>query len=118
MRRLAAVLLVALGFAACGGSDDNDSGYSPPSAPKVKSGGGSQGASGGTSGSQGGGTSLSDRVLSDSKDLCSSFPVKQVASEYGGNPADPASVADAYAKQSYREPLQSSAAAGCLKGLR
>ena len=58
-----------------------------------------------------------DGAYTDSKDLCGIFGVEQVASEYGGSPADPASVAQAYANESYQASFRESAQEGCLAGL-
>jgi hypothetical protein len=54
----------------------------------------------------------------DSKDLCAAFPIRQTAREYGGNPADPTSVADAYAAEAYVARFRGAAFQGCLEGLR
>jgi len=61
---------------------------------------------------------LRPKAYRDSKDVCGVFSAKQLAKEYGGDPSDPASVANAYADQSYRPAVRSDAASGCLAGLR
>jgi hypothetical protein len=63
-------------------------------------------------------SSVNESAYRDSKDLCSSFSVEQVADEYGGDPSDPITVADAYANQAYRARFRAAAREGCLAGLR
>lgn len=64
-----------------------------------------------------GGNSMQDAAYNESKELCSLFSAQQLASEYGGNPADLSSVVRAYAESSYQPGAQISAETGCLAGL-
>lgn len=57
-------------------------------------------------------------AYSESRELCALFSASEVAAEYGGNPADPASVAQAYAETSYQPAFQADAEVGCLEGFK
>jgi hypothetical protein len=57
-------------------------------------------------------------VFRDSKQLCGASPIRQTASEYGGEPDHPASVAEAFASRAYRPSFHDEAFKGCLEGLR
>ena len=56
---------------------------------------------GGASGTSGFAKGAERDAYRDSKGLCRDFPIRQTAREYGGGPSEPASVAEAYAKQAY-----------------
>ena len=105
MRVWLALLLVAV-VAGCGGDSADEAGPAPGGPP------------GETERDAGPSPSINKAAYRDSKDLCSAFSVEEVAEEYGGDPSDPISVADAYANEAYRARCSAAARDGCLAGLR
>lgn len=67
-----------------------------------------------------GGESARDRggPYDTARDLCSLDSVDKLADEFGGDAANPASVARAYAAKQFSGDASSHAEAGCLEGIR
>lgn len=57
-----------------------------------------------------------NEIESNAHEICKLFGTKAVAKEYGGDPADPSSVAEAYTR-GYTAPAKAATLRGCLAGL-